>query len=393
MKRFLLAATWLLLVSGIPAYPTAQAQQPAGGAEAKARLVLRVYQVVDLLAPTPNYPYRGSELPTTDASPGYRPGGGGGMGGGFGGGGFGGGGKGGGFFQVPPERQLLAQAGESGTSEAGFAGGGVGIGGGQQHGAAMLSFGMDDLIEAITGAVSPDTWEEMGGAGTIHPLGSMLLVSQTEEVHRTIESLLDEIRTQGGAVRTVSVTARWLALEEDQRLQLAGDGENSRGMVLDREALKKLPADATRYQGQITCYSGQTVHIVSGTRHLAVTSAIPVVGGPGSGYQPVVAFPNAGVLLQVTPLLLPGGQAASLDVQSSVTAWQPPESLTVATGEPGLSIDRVRLAAHQLATTVRIPVGKPVLVGGLTTLDADAPQKPLYLVIELTADASTKPGK
>jgi hypothetical protein len=309
-----------------------------------------------------------------------------------GGGGFGGGrGGGGGFFQVPAERNFLAQPGGSGSADAGAGGGGVGISGAEPRSAAVLSFGIDDLIDAITGVVAPGTWEEMGGAGTIRSLGSMLLVSQTPEVHRAIEDLLVNIRAQGGAVQTVAVSARWLALDEAQRSQLVTDASGQQGNVLDREALTALAADATRYQGQVTCHSGQTVHLVSGTRHSAVTGAIPVVGGPGAGYQPVVAFPHAGVLLQVTPLVLPGGQAASVDVQSSVTAWQAPESLTVSTGEPGLAIDRVRLAAHQLATTVRIPVGKPVLVGGLTTLDGDAPQKPLYLVIELSVDGAATP--
>jgi hypothetical protein len=381
MKRSLVVVALLLLVH-TPWRQPARAQQPANKAEGKTRLVLKVYQVVDLLAPSPNYPYRGSELPTTEATPAYR----GSNADGFGGGG-GSIGKGGGFFQVPPERNFLAQLGASGTGDAGA--GGIGIGGSQSQGPAMLSFDMDDLIDAIIGVVAPDSWEETGGPGTIRSLGSMLLVNQTEEVHRSVEQLLGEIRVQGGAVRTVTVAARWLALDEAQRSQLVENGKG--GAVLDREALKNLAADATAYQGQVTCHSGQTVHIVSGTRHSVVIGAIPVVGGQDVGYQPLVAYPNAGVLLQVTPLLLPGGQAASLDVQSSVTFWQDPERLAVSTGEAGLSIDRVRLAANQLATTVRMPVGKPVLVGGLTMVD-DAPQKPLYLVIELTVDEGERPA-
>lgn len=337
------------------------AQQPAVEEGAKSRPVLRVYQVVDLLLPTPNYPYRGSELPTSgNLMAQSSNGGGAGPGGGFG---SESGGPGGGF-----------SPGYFGGSETSLRGGG------------SLTFGMEDLVGAITGVVAPDSWADMGGPGSIRILGSMLLVSQTEEVHRMIEHLLDEIRAQGGTVRTVTVAARWIALEESQRSQLlAARGERS-PVVLERGALEKLPADALRYQGQVTCHSGQTVHVVSGVRHTVVTSATPVVGGPGTGYQPLVEFPNAGVLLQLTPLLLPDGKTASLDLQSSVTTWQPPDSLAVTTGETSLSIDRIRLAANQLVTTVRIPVGEPVLVGGLTMVDTDAPQKPLYLIVELTVN-------
>ena len=384
MKRCCVLFAWFVLVPWLPCEPMAQAQPPADRGEAKDRVVLKVYQVVDLLVPSPNYPYRGTDLPTTGGMQSYR----------GGAQSLGGGGGGGGFFQVPPERSFLAQRGKPGAAGGQGMGEGMAIGGieSESPGGVGLRFGIEDLIEAIVAVVSPGSWDELGGPGTIRSLGSMLLVNQTEVAHKGIEHLLNEIRAQGGAVRTVTIVARWLALDDAQRSQLTPEGNGKPAVVVDRNALKKLAADATRYQGQVTCHSGQTVHIVSGTRHSVVTSAIPVVGGQGTGYQPVVAFPNAGVLLQVTPLLLSGGKAASLDVQSSVTAWQAPESLTVAAGETSLAIDRVRLAANQLATTVRIPLGKPVLVGGLTPSDADAVQKTLYLVLELTLDEEMTPA-
>ena len=356
---------------------------PSAAVAAKDRLVLKVYQVVDLLVPSPNYPYRGADLPTTGGPQSYRAGA-----QSFGSSGSGGGG----FFQVPPERSFLAQRGKSGTAggqaeSEGMASGGVGS---EPPGSAALRFGIEDLVDAIIAVVAPNSWDELGGPGTIRPLGSMLLVSQTED--STVGSKPPRAKSApGGRRANRHGSRRWLALDDAQRAQLTPESSGKSAVAVDSAALKKLPAETTRHQGQVTCHSGQTVHIVSGTRHTVVTSAIPVVGGPGTGYQPVVAFPNAGVLLQVTPLILPGGQAASLDVQSTVTAWQTPESVNVSDGGTSLSIDRVRLAANQIATTVRIPVGKPVLVGGLTPSDADASQKTLYLVVELTSDDEMTP--
>jgi hypothetical protein len=386
MKSLLMVAA-LLIVHNACGPQHVLAQQTAGGPDVKGRLALRVYQVVDLLVPTPNYPYRGSELPTTGVTPANRS-----VGrSALGGGGFGSAsGQGGGFFRVPPEQNALSQTGEANTTGS-FAGGDA-VASNPRPGGGGVSFGIEDLVAAITGVVAPDTWAELGGPGTVRILGTMLLVSQTEEVHRSIEQLLSEIRAQGGTVRTVTVAARWLALDDSQSTQLLAASGGKSPAVLARAALEKLPADALRYQGQVTCHSGQTVHIVSGTRHTVMTGVIPVVGGSGPGYQPLVDFPNAGVLLQITPLLLPGGKTASLDLQSSVTTWQPPEPLAVTSGESSLSIDRIRLSANQLATTVRIPVGEPVLVGGLTTTDAESP-KPLYLIVELTVDDPPAPAK
>src|SRR5687767_10143987 len=190
MKRCYVLFAWIVLVPWLPCEPMAQAQPPADRGQTKDRMVLKVYQVVDLLVPSPNYPYRGTDLPTTGGMPSYR-----------GGAQSFGEGGGGGFFQVPPERSFLAQRGQSGA--AGGQGTGESIAGGgidsEPSGGAGLRFGIADLIEAIVAVVAPDSWDELGGPGTIRSLGSMLLVNQTEVAHKGIEHLLNEIRAQGGA--------------------------------------------------------------------------------------------------------------------------------------------------------------------------------------------------
>ncbi len=54
----------------------------------------------------------------------------------------------------------------------------------------------DTLIEAITSAVAPDTWDEVGGAGAIEPYPSSgaLVISQTRVVHRQVQALLTQLR-------------------------------------------------------------------------------------------------------------------------------------------------------------------------------------------------------
>ena len=135
---------------------------------------------------------------------------------------------------------------------------------------------------------------------------------------------------------------------------------------------------------------------------------IPVVGGNAGGYQPIVKMPNVGVLLQANTLVTPDRKQAIIDVQSIVTNWEKPEpSLKLETqtrrtsddragsvgGIARAEIDRINLKTQQLATSLQLPVGKPVLVGGLsqpTSPNADheaGDGTALYLVIEVHVSA------
>lgn len=52
----------------------------------------------------------------------------------------------------------------------------------------------DEVIDLITSTVSPDTWTDNGGQGSISIFRGLLIVSQTEDVHSDIELLLRQIR-------------------------------------------------------------------------------------------------------------------------------------------------------------------------------------------------------
>ena len=264
---------------------------------------------------------------------------------------------------------------------------------------------IDDLIEVICATIEPVTWDQVGGMGSCYSSGSLLVIGQTREVHEKIEVLLDKMRADRRAVPSVVLDARWLLLDSESLDRMIPDG-----LAVDREVLDQLTREAPGFRGRLTCQSGQQVYLVAGDRRVVATGAIPVIGS-GVGYQPVIEIPNVGALLEVRPALLPGGEAAMLDVQSTVTGWQEPgepievggdfepyETTDPITGEtthsPGgtasASVDRVNMPAQQLAATTRVPLGKPVLIGGLTlrpTEEADnqdgpKERKQLYLVIQ-----------
>jgi uncharacterized protein YfaS (alpha-2-macroglobulin family)/TolA-binding protein len=57
----------------------------------------------------------------------------------------------------------------------------------------------DTLINTITSTVSPETWEDVGGAGAIEPMPvqdkDVLVISQTQSVQRDIAAVLERLRT------------------------------------------------------------------------------------------------------------------------------------------------------------------------------------------------------
>jgi type II secretory pathway component GspD/PulD (secretin) len=403
---------------------------------AENMLVTRVYPVYDLIAPKSSYRFEGMyvpgmtsggfprTLPSTDTSNGPTMGG---MSGGMGGMG---GRMGGGMFSVHDNlrpsgvsrntnpvllAQMLAPKPSSGTPGAPPSPQtpnqtpAPNTANGRQNGAqsrsrnANLTFTMDDLVDLITSTVKPTSWDEVGGPGSIMPTGGMLVVSQTQDVQEAIEKLLADLRIVSPGLRVVTIRAIWLQLDLNQLDQLLGSKPGNEAGI-DRKALYEMAGKTKGYLGTITCLSGQTVHIASGRSRTAITSAIPVVGEQ-VGYQPVTSQPQSGALLQVTPQLLPSTQGALLDLCSSVTrAADKPETVhfytddaraTKKTGENaatsrGITLDRVNMVVSQLATTLKVPLGEPTLVGGLTTEGSEGEQQAantpqLYLFIEANA--------
>jgi hypothetical protein len=313
-----------------------------------------------------------------------------------------------------------------GSSLAGVVGGMGGMGMGIGMGVSMGGMGtsgeglstapapaqitMDELKQAIISLVEPSSWEEHGGSGSVGQLGSCLMVHQTAAVHRKIEGFLKQLREGSGKRKTVAIDARWLFLDSDQLDQLMPPDKEGRPQV-DRKVLAAFTRRPSSIRGLTNCFSGQLVYLVSGTRQSVVSSYIPVVGSadkpeqrgaqfaslrggadyvftsqnavPGGGmqptiisgngrsvgYQPVVEKPNFGALLEIRPTVVSGETTAVVDLRSTLTV--PGEQSAGLIGQPAPDqmapgIDRVAIETHQLATTLRMPLGQPVLVGGLT---------------------------
>ncbi|HJT31248.1 MAG TPA: hypothetical protein VJ783_04310 [Pirellulales bacterium] len=450
-RLVLATALSMILVHGTDA----RAQAPGGmpprprESEPAPEMVVKVYRVDDLVLPSSNYPFRGTSLPGMAGERGSGR-----AMAGMGGMGMMGGG-------------MMSMGGGQPGLESGMGGGGA-----PRERSAGHGMTIDGLMEAIQSLIAPEDWDRVGGHGDLTTLGGSLVVRQSTENQERILRFIEDLRQEVGAIRTVTVRAHWLLLSSPQLDNLLGDGDTAAGNEIDRRALRELAegsASTERYRGQITCFNGQTVHIVSGRMRNVVQGGMPVVGGSGVGYQPLTSTPHLGAMLQVTPSLLPGGDAAVVDLQSTVTRWdqtaaeevsrvtpgpaprgdaregeyadradentnkKPPRRRTPAQGgmemggmptmqgmggtmpmmqgmmsgmmpnaapkksdEAGpVPIDRVNIVAQQLATSLRVPLNRPVLVGGMTFPSVEGgpvSDEQLYLVLEVTAQEEPPPS-
>jgi general secretion pathway protein D len=72
----------------------------------------------------------------------------------------------------------------------------------------------DTLINLITTTIAPQTWEALGGPGSIEgfPTNLSLVISQTQEVHEQIADLLDQLRRLQDLQVTIEV--RFITLND-----------------------------------------------------------------------------------------------------------------------------------------------------------------------------------
>ncbi len=286
---------------------------------------------------------------------------------------------------------------------------------------------MKELEEVIKTIVAPESWVEVGGDGELALVGNSLVVRQTPTVHRQIEVLLKQLRAGAHAKKTVSIDARWLLLDSDDLDRLVSSEEDGCPKV-DR----KILADYTRRPSSIraitNCFTGQLVYLVSGTRRNEISGYTPVVGStdlpqdramnlvstgggllvtnaqnmsvsrPAVGYQPQIEKTNLGTLLEIRPTLIPDEKRAVVDLRSTITipgAWRADAAqLAGQISQHILApvVDRIATEKQQFATTLSMPLGQPVLAGGITFASKSGDDKVIANTkAKQSKDAASKP--
>jgi type II secretory pathway component GspD/PulD (secretin) len=264
---------------------------------------------------------------------------------------------------------------------------------------------VDALIKLIEETVDAPSWRDNGGAvGMIREFGGMLVVTQTAENHRKIKDLLNQLPEQQS--RLVRVRVDWLYIEPDQ---VKFEGMKTSGALreIDRASLDKLPKDVMRFRAETTCFTGQTVSLRSARQQAYVSDLNPIVGTQAVAYDPAISILSVGIVLQVTPTLQVDGQSAVLDVHSTIgdpAAMKRFDlrggAVAATTQEVGSggglrvtgdnAVDLPNLFIQRLDTTLRVPLAKTIIVGGMTCEPQAGAMKQILLLVEITGGESGK---
>lgn len=95
------------------------------------------------------------------------------------------------------------------------------------------------------------------------------------------------------------------------------------------------------------------------------------------GYQPQIEKTNLGALLEIRPMLIPNDKRAVVDMRSTITV---PGTIAAPRNEFEAAmlnleitrdlmvptVDRMAIDTQELATTISMPLGQPVLAAGIT---------------------------
>lgn len=64
----------------------------------------------------------------------------------------------------------------------------------QEHAGSFRTYDYDLLMDILTSTVAPQSWDDVGGPGSVQPFTGLLVISQTESVHGQIEKLFTKLR-------------------------------------------------------------------------------------------------------------------------------------------------------------------------------------------------------
>jgi hypothetical protein len=134
-----------------------------------------------------------------------------------------------------------------------------------------LSTPTKDLIEAILATVSPQSWDKLGGPGSIRVLveGQRLAIRQTQRVHEQVTELLKLMGSRARTSRTGprDVSELEMPVPEDVQKEMGPLG----GMGPDAATKGQKPNE--------DCYEGATSHEAS------MRSAGPIEENASSEYE------------------------------------------------------------------------------------------------------------
>lgn len=284
---------------------------------------------------------------------------------------------------------------------------------------------LESLVKQIEDIVASDTWKDNGGAvGQIREMDDRFIITQTPANQKLVKALLDQLSEEDS--RTVRVEADWVWLppaEAGKLLKPPGKaGLNSALREVDPAALGALPASVRHFHVETTGRNDQITYIVSGRERSLVTNVTPIVSTATSSFAPTVSTVAAGLGLEVKPMVksdlgfavlvlyatfdeLGKPRRASAAAVAGVALEPPPATQPAATqpdripiAPPGLPsrtapqaaqspFNTIGMTVQDVRTTIRVPLGRPVLVSSGTWDPTGPHAEPLQAMFIVTVHA------
>jgi general secretion pathway protein D len=343
----------------------------------------------------------------------------------------------------------------------------------------------DALIDLITTTIAPNSWDTVGGPGSVAPFETnlTLVVSQTQEVHEQIADLLQQLRRLQDLQVTIEV--RFITLADNfferigvdfdfniddnftgPQIPISQDSGRSAVIGLDPALSPALqptanldlqfrqgsfnatvpnipgvgfdPATAGTFgfailsdieafflisaaQGdtrsnilqapKVTLFNGQTAFISDTSQRPFVTSIIPVVGDFAAAQQPVIVVLSEGtslsvqavvsndrrfVRLTVVPFFSQIGDVEEFTFTGSKTTQTKSSDTVKAKGddeasktkedvvsEEGTTVQLPTFSFVTVTTTVSVPDGGTVLLGGIKRLNENRTERGLPILSKI----------
>lgn len=284
---------------------------------------------------------------------------------------------------------------------------------------------LDELVKRIEEVVDSDSWKDNGGrVGQIAGMDNRLIITQTPANHKLVKALLDQLSEEDS--RTVRVEADWVWLPPVEAGKLlkpsAKGGSNSPLREIDPAALARLPASVRHLHAETTGRNDQTTYIVSGREKSLVTNVTPIVSTATSSFAPTISTVAAGLGLEVKPMVKPDLAFAVLVLHATFdelgkprrasaaavagVALEPPPATQPATTQPdhvptappGLAarvgpmtarspFNTIGMTLQDLRTTIRVPLGRPILVSSGTWDPTGHEAEPMQAMLIVTVHA------
>ena len=275
-------------------------------------------------------------------------------------------GAGGGMFRIADN--VLPQFAEMGGG--GMGGGGMGGFGGVPQVDTSLSERMtrQSLQSIIFDHVSGDEIEWVpnnGIGGSISIVGSMMIVTQTADVHTRVGQLLEALKSGKDTSPTVQIDVRVVEVAADQQLDFS----------VDQQIVEKLATDPTAAKLSLRCENHRVANVSSGLKRSYVVAVTPVVGSNGVdqtfdrniGYSPKIESTLLGLFGRIKPDVAEDGKSARIHLGIRLASG--PEEVVAAEFGTGQSVDRVEIEAAQLETSTLTKVNSWTLAGSVAVCD------------------------